>query len=68
MSSQNEGRDSHYRDSNKLHASRRRRGGRVETLTRAVCGEARPARSGLLWQHLEAGGGADAQEEEEEQS
>lgn len=38
----------------------------MESLTGAVCGEARPARSGLLWQHLEAGGGAEAQEEEEQ--
>lgn len=43
-------------------------GRRVKTLTWAVCREACPAWSGFLWHHLEAGGGADAQEEEDEQS
>lgn len=35
------------------------------SLTRAVRREARPARSGLLRQHLEAGGGAEDEEQEQ---
>lgn len=37
-----------------------------ERLTRAVCGEACTAGSGLLRRHLEAGGEAEGEEEEEQ--